>query len=156
MVVVVVVVVLCKIVCKYTYMHVQKCLYSYEIWSFQGAKESVAIFHTLSDTSSNRESSSTEGETSMMVESMEASTKAKAKAPMEDDDNSSSSEEGFFGRGYRSVSERLFISSSDGDQEEKSKVKTTVKSLEEGESENVQKNLSSTWLKRRKTSSSTN
>ncbi|KAF7822351.1 protein GAMETE EXPRESSED 3 [Senna tora] len=110
---------------------------------YKGAKESVAIFHTLSDTSSRESSSSTEEDTCSMVESMNSSDKAKEKAPMEWD---SSSEEDFIGREYTSVSSeikgssKLLISSSPGE-EERSKVKSVE---EEGEREIVQKNPSST------------
>ena len=65
-------------------------------YSFQGAKhKNMTMFHTLSDTSSSE--NSTEGETGML-EGMDSSTKAKAKAPMLED---SSSSEKFRRRGYR-------------------------------------------------------
>ncbi|TKY50057.1 GAMETE EXPRESSED 3 [Spatholobus suberectus] len=55
-------------------------------YSFQDAKQkNVAMFHTLSDTSSSE--SSTEGETSML-EGMDSSAKAKAKTPMVDTSSS--------------------------------------------------------------------
>ncbi|CAL0318782.1 unnamed protein product [Lupinus luteus] len=64
-------------------------------YSFKGANENVAIFHTLSDTSSIE--SSTEEEI-RMVEGMDLSTKAKGKGPMVED---SSSSDLFHGRSYR-------------------------------------------------------
>ncbi|KAK7273195.1 hypothetical protein RIF29_14244 [Crotalaria pallida] len=87
--------------------------------SFKGAKkESVAIFHTPSDTSSSE--SSNEEEISL-VEGMDLSTKAKAKAPMVED---SSSSDLFHGKSCRknpteaTTSSKLFISSSGSDKSE--------------------------------------
>ncbi|KAI9083419.1 hypothetical protein K1719_034633 [Acacia pycnantha] len=80
---------------------------------------------------------------------------AKGKTPMDDDDDTSSDEEESVGREYISVfseakaSLKLFISSS----EEQDRL--GVRSFE-GEKEVVQRSGSSTWLKRRKTSSSIN
>lgn len=81
-------------------------------YSFQGAEnESVTIFHTLSDTSSSRESSS-DGETShrhFLEEELATKTKAKAKAKVKAASNeaeSSSDDDGVFKRDlWRSPSE---------------------------------------------------
>ncbi|XP_048328207.2 protein GAMETE EXPRESSED 3 [Ziziphus jujuba] len=81
-------------------------------YSFQGAeKESVTIFHTLSDTSSSRESSS-DGEAShrhFLEEELATKTKAKAKAKVKAASNeaeSSSDDDGVFKRDlWRSPSE---------------------------------------------------
>ncbi|KAI9083389.1 hypothetical protein K1719_034603 [Acacia pycnantha] len=114
--------------------------------SFQGE------FHTLSDTTSGE--SSTEEDSGMLEEGMDSSDRAKGKSPMDDDDDTSSDEESV-GREYVSVlseakaSPKLFISSSE-EQE-----RLGVRSFE-GEKEVVQRSGSSTWLKRRKTSSSIN
>ncbi|KAJ7974209.1 Protein GAMETE EXPRESSED 3 [Quillaja saponaria] len=121
-------------------------------YSFQGAKkESVTIFHTLSDTSSISESSS---ETEMdQLGGMESATRGKEKAPTESD---SSSEDEDFGRGYRrSPSEPA--SSSEGfmsllGPEDSWEVKLCNK----GESKSEQNTHSSLWLKRRRALSSTN
>lgn len=54
-------------------------------YSFQDEKQKVAMFHSLSDTSSSE--SSTEGETGMF-ECMDSSSKGKAKTPIEDTSSS--------------------------------------------------------------------
>lgn len=63
-------------------------------YSFQGAKkESVTIFHTLSDTSSSRSESSNSGETSQrtfLEEELATKSKAKAKAKTGNEAKSSS------------------------------------------------------------------
>ncbi|XP_041025174.1 protein GAMETE EXPRESSED 3 isoform X2 [Juglans microcarpa x Juglans regia] len=77
-------------------------------YSFQGVmKESVTVFHTLSDTTSGE--SSSEKETDSEFHDEEST--AKAKAPMEAE---SSSDEGSFGRDYRRSPLEINASSSRG------------------------------------------
>lgn len=109
---------------------------------FDFAGEFQTVSHTTSGESSNEE------------DSLDSFDRAKGKTPMDDDDHTSSDEE-FVRREYISVlseakaSPKLFISSSE-EQE-----RLGMRSFE-GEKEVVQRSGSSSWLKRRKTSSSIN
>ncbi|XP_028792463.1 protein GAMETE EXPRESSED 3-like [Neltuma alba] len=114
-----------------------------KVSSFQGG------FHTLSGTTSGE--SSTE-EDANMLEGMDLSDRANGQTSMEDD---TSSDEESVRRRYISASDakaspKLIISSP----EEQERLR--VMSLEEGEREFVQRSGRRTWLKRRKTLSSTN
>lgn len=109
-------------------------------------------FHIYSDTTSG-EISTEEEEKGMLTEGMDTVNREKGKTLMDDSDDISSDEESV-GREYRIVSDakastRLIFSSPEEERLE-------VRSLEEEESDLLQRSGRSIWFKRRKTLSPSN